>query len=124
VSDQKQAGVHLRLRGRLGDDDVTALRQQIATCLASGVTDIRVHLDEQSDVDLPVLQVLQGAGDYLAKRGGRLSVLGAGPAVVKKMRIHGLERLVPPAPGSAAGTPPPAVTVSATPSLRSRPAGR
>ncbi len=124
MSDQKQAGVHLRLRGRLGDDDVTALRQQLATCLASGVTDIRVHLDEQSDVDLPVLQVLQGAGDYLAKRGGRLSVLGAGPAIVKKMRIHALERLVPPALDSAADSAPAPVPVSATPRLRSGPPGR
>lgn len=119
MSDQKQAGVHLRLRGRLGDDEVTALRQQLATCLASGVTDIRVHVDEQSDVDLPVLQVLQGAGDYLAKRGGRLSVLGAGPAVVKKMRIHSLERLVPTADGRPAPVP-----AGAAPSVRSGPPGR
>ena len=118
MSDQKQAGVHLRLRGRLGDDEVTALRQQLATCLASGVTDIRVHVDEQSDVDLPVLQVLQGAGDYLARRGGRLSVLGAGPAVVKKMRIHSLERLVP-AEGRSAPVP-----AAAAPSVRSGPPGR
>ncbi len=124
MSDHQQAGVHLRLRGRLGKDDVTALRQQLATCLASGVTDIRVHLDEQSDVDLPVLQVLQGAADYLAKRGGRLSVLGAGPVVVKKMRIHGLERLVPPPLGSAADRPPGAVAVSAPPNLRSAPPAR
>ncbi len=124
MSDQKQAGVHLRLRGRLGDDDVTALRQQLATCLASGVTHIRVHLDEQSDVDLPVLQVLQGAGDYLAKRGGRLSVLGAGPAVVKKMRIHSLERLVPPVTPPTLDSTPAAVPASAATSVRSGPPGR
>ena len=120
MSDHTQAGVHLRLRGRLGDEDVTALRQQLATCLASGVTDIRVHVEEQSDVDLPVLQVLTGAGDYLAKHGGRLSLLGAGPAVVKKMRIHGLERLVPP----AFDGPPAATPVAAASSVRSAPAGR
>lgn len=124
MSDHKPAAVHLRLRGRLGDDDVTALRQQLATCLASGVTDIRVHLDEQSDVDLPVLQVLQGAGDYLAKRGGRLSVLGAGPAVVKKMRIHALERLVPPTLGGATDSPPAPVAISAASNVRSGPPGR
>ena len=120
MSDQKQAGVHLRLRGRLGDDDVTALRQQLATCLASGVTDIRVHVDEQTDLDLPILQVLQGAGDYLAKRGGRLYVLGAGPAVVKKLRIHSLERL---APLVTEGGPAP-VPAGAAPSVRSGPPGR
>jgi hypothetical protein len=95
MPEQRSAGVHLRLRGRLGDEDVTALRQQLATCLAGGVTDIRVHVEEQADLELPVLQVLHGAGDYLAKHGGRLSVLGAAPGVVKKMRIHGLERLLP-----------------------------
>ena len=120
MSDLKQAGVHLRLRGQLGDDEVTALRQQLATCLASGVTDIRVHVDEQSDVDLPVLQVLQGAGDYLAKRGGRLSLLGAGPAVVKKMRIHSLERLVQ----TVADGPRSGAAVRAVPSRRSGPPGR
>ena len=101
VAEPEQATVHLRLRGSLdGDDEVTALRQQLAACLASGVTDIRVHVEEQARLALRALQVLSGAGDWLAKQGGRLSVVGAGPAVLTTMKVYGLERLLAPAPAA------------------------
>jgi len=89
------ASVHLRLRGRLGDDDVTALRQRLAACLSSGVSDIRVHLEDQPDVDLAILNVLKGAGDYLRSLGGSLVVVGAQPRVLSTIRMNGLDRLLP-----------------------------
>ena len=95
MATDRSASVHLALRGRLDDDAVMALRQQLATCLASGVHDIRVRADAQQDVDLQVLQVLQGAADHLARRGGSLTVTGVQPGVLKRIRIHGLDRLLP-----------------------------
>lgn len=98
----RQASVHLTLRGRIDDEAVRGLRQQLATCLASGVNDIRVRADEQQDLELQVLQVLQGAADHLARRGGSLSVTGVQPKVLSRIRIHGLDRLLPD-PEEAAG---------------------
>ena len=97
MATEEQATVHLNLRGSLDDEAVTALRQQLATCLNSGVDEIRVRVDEQPDLDLQVLQVLQGAADHLARRGGSLTVHGAQPKVLSRIRIRGLERLLPPA---------------------------
>lgn len=91
----RQASVHLTLRGRLDEDAVMGLRQQLATCLASGVNDIRVRADEQQDLELPVLQVLQGAADHLARLGGSLIVTGVQPKALTRIRIHGLDRLLP-----------------------------
>ena len=97
-----QATVHLNLRGRLDDEAVTALRQQLSTCLSSGVDTIRVRVDEQPDLDLQVLQVLQGAADHLAQRGGSLTVHGVQPKALSRIRIRGLERLLPEGEGGRA----------------------
>lgn len=96
------AMVHLRVRGRLDDEGLAGLRQQLATCLASGVTDIRVHLERQADVDLPALQTLRGAADHLAREGGSLLVLGASTEMSTRMRTYGFERLLPDATSTAA----------------------
>lgn len=96
------ATVHLRVRGRLDDEGLAGLRQQLATCLASGVTDIRVHLERQTDAALPALQTLRGAADHLAREGGSLLVLGASPEVSTRMRTYGFERLLPDAAGALA----------------------
>ena len=89
------ATVHLRLRGRLGEDAVTALRQQLAACLSSGVTAIRVHAEEQEELDLQVLQALHGVGDYLRRRGGELTIVGARPRVRTSIAINELDHLLP-----------------------------
>ncbi len=89
------ATVHLRVHGRLDDEGLAGLRQQLATCLASGVTDIKVHLGPQVDVGLPALQTLRGAADHLAREGGSLRVVGASPEIVTRMRTYGFERLLP-----------------------------
>ena len=89
------ATVHLRLRGRMGEDALTALRQQLAACLSSGVTAIRVHADEQEELDLQVLQALHGVADYLRRRGGELTILGARPRVLTTIAINELDRLLP-----------------------------
>ena len=54
------ATVPISLRGRIDESALTCLRQQLAACLRSGVNAIRVHADEQDDLDLVVLQALQG----------------------------------------------------------------
>lgn len=95
AADVSQASVHLRLIGRLGDEDLTALRQQLAACLCSGVTDIRVHVEEQDELDLPVLLALHGVAGYLQRRGGALTVVGARPRVVAAMTINDLVHLLP-----------------------------
>lgn len=123
MTGERSASVHLTLRGRLDDETVTLLRQQLAACLASGVSDIRVRIDEQVDVDLRVLQVLQGAGDHLAGRGGSLVVTGAQPRVLSRIRIHGLERLLPPGDEAAAAIPSAASIADPHPDLLP-PAGR
>jgi anti-anti-sigma regulatory factor len=95
--------VHLRVRGRLDDEGLAGLRQQLATCLASGVTDIRVHLGPGTDADLMALHTLRGAAEHLAREGGSLVVHGASPAVVTRMRTYGFEHLLP--DGADAGLP-------------------
>lgn len=87
------ARVHLHLRGPLHDDGY-ALRQQLARCLASGVKDIAVHIESQPELDLTVLRTLQGAADYLASCGGGLTLIGAQPRVLDKLRMYELDRLL------------------------------
>lgn len=89
------AAVHLRLRGRLTDDDLTALRQQLATCLQSGITDLKVHVEEQEDLEVPVLQALDGVQRHLARSGGSLTLLGASPGVRRTVAVNGLQALLP-----------------------------
>lgn len=88
------ARVHLHLRGPLDDDGAYALRQQLASCLASGVKDIAVHVDCHPELDLGVLRTLQGAADYLASCGGGLTLMGAQPRVLEKLRMYELDRLL------------------------------
>ncbi len=89
------AAVQLRLRGTIGDDELTCLRQQLAACLHSGVRDIRIHAEDQDDLDLGVLQALCGAHAQLARTGGRVTLLGARPKVRTRIAIHRMEHLLP-----------------------------
>lgn len=88
------ARVHLHLSGPVHDDGAYALRQQLATCLASGVKDIAVHVESQSELALTVLRTLQGAADYLASCGGGLTLIGAQPRVLEKLHMYELDRLL------------------------------
>ena len=103
MADAGDAQVHLHLRGRLDDESEHALRQQLATCLASGVKAIAVHVDTQPELELSVLRTLQGAADYLASCGGSLTLVGAQRQVRDKLRIFDLDRLL----GSVVETPRP-----------------
>lgn len=108
------ATVHLRLARRMREDDLNALRQQLAACLGSGVTDIRVHVDEHEDLDLEVLRTLHGAGEYLRRRGGAVTLVGAQRRVLTKIAINELGQLLGRTRGAATA-----------PALRERvPAGR
>lgn len=99
---EDDATVHLRLRGAVGEDELTELRQQLAACLRSGVRDLRVHVDGQRDLDVAVLQALNGVSKHLASRGGAVTVHGASPRVLTKMAIHGMGHLLatPPVAGT------------------------
>jgi hypothetical protein len=89
------ATVHLRLRGPgRSEEELAALRQQLSACLVSGVLDIRVHLDDQDDVELRALQALQAAGSHLRGIGGSLTVHGASRRVLDKLAVHGLVALL------------------------------
>ena len=90
------AGVHLHLRGTLDEDAVTALREQLAACLGAGIRHITVHVDRQEDLELPTLQVLQGAARYLRSRGGSLVLVGAQPAVLRRLAINDMTDLLGP----------------------------
>jgi hypothetical protein len=90
------ATVHLRLRGPgRSDEELAALRQQLSACLVSGVRDIRVHLEEQEDVELRALQALEAAADHLRGIGGSLTVHGASSRVLDKLAVHDLAGLLP-----------------------------
>jgi hypothetical protein len=94
------ATVHLRLRGPgRSDEELAALRQQLSACLVSGVLDIRVHLEDQDDVELRALQAMGAAGDHLRAIGGSLTVHGASSRVLDKLVVHELEQLLPAADG-------------------------
>lgn len=92
------AGVHLHLhlRGSLDEDAVTALREQLAACLGAGVPHITVHIERQPELELPTLQVLQGAARYLRGRGGSLVLAGAQPAVLRRLAINEMTDLLAP----------------------------
>lgn len=94
TSAPQDAGVHLHLRGTLDEDAVTALREQLAACLGAGIRHITVHVDRQPDLELPTLQVLQGAARYLAGRGGALVLVGAQPAVLRRLAINEMTDLL------------------------------
>lgn len=96
VAAAADAGVHLHLRGTLDEDAVTALREQLAVCLGAGIRHITVHVDRQPDLELPTLQVLQGAARYLATRGGSLVLSGAGPAVLRRLAVNEMTDLLGP----------------------------
>lgn len=110
------AVVHLRLRGPLGEEELAGLRQQLAACLRSGVRDVRVHAEDQDDLDLAVLQALDGVSRHLAGCGGRVTLLGAQPRVLARVALHHLQHLLPAEqaapteadrqPGRAAGATP------------------
>ena len=88
------AGVHLHLRGTLDEDAVTALREQLAACLGAGIRHITVHVDRQPDLELAPLQVLQGAARYLSTRGGSLVLVGAQPAVLRRLAVNEMTELL------------------------------
>ena len=94
MDDAGSAQVHLHLRGQLDDEAEHALRQQLATCLSSGVKAIAVHVDSQPELELGLLRSLEGAADYLASCGGSLTLVGAQPQVLDKLRIFELDRLL------------------------------
>jgi anti-anti-sigma factor len=91
---RQDAGVHLHLRGTLDEDAVTALREQLAACLGAGIRHITVHVERQSDLELPILQVLSGAARYLTSRGGSLVLAGAQPAVLRRLAINEMTDLL------------------------------
>ena len=93
---RQDAGVHLHLRGTLDEDAVTGLREQLAACLGAGIRHITVHVDRQPDLELPALQVLQGAARYLKGRGGSLVLAGAQPAVLRRLAINEMTDLLGP----------------------------
>jgi anti-anti-sigma factor len=98
---RQDAGVHLHLRGTVDEDAVTALREQLAACLGAGIRHITVHVERQPDLQLPTLQVLQGAARYLRGRGGTLVLTGARPAVLRRLAINEMTDLL--GPQEAAG---------------------
>ena len=97
---RQDAGVHLHLRGALDDDAVTALREQLAACLGAGIRHITVHVERQHDLELPTLQVLQGAARYLKGRGGSLVLVGAQPLVLRRLAINEMTDLLGPQEGA------------------------
>lgn len=93
----QRAAVQLHLDGAVGDDEVAGLRRQLAACLCGGATHVSVLLHQQRDVDLRVLQALNGVAEYLHRRGGALTLVGVQPRVATKIAVHGLTRLCQPA---------------------------
>ena len=93
----QRSTVQLRLQRAVGDDDVAGLRRQLAACLCGGATHVSVLVGEQPDVDLTVLQALNGVAEYLHRRGGELTLVGVQPHVAAKIAVHGLTRLRQPA---------------------------
>jgi anti-anti-sigma regulatory factor len=85
--------VRLRVQGGAGDLNLDGLRRQLAACLCGGATRISVVLSEQHDVDVAVLQALNGVAEYLHRRGGALTLEGVQPRVATKIAVHRLTRL-------------------------------
>jgi anti-anti-sigma regulatory factor len=93
VTAAQRPTVQLRLQGAGGDDEIVAIRRQLAACLCGGAIRVSVMLRDQPDVDLAVLRALNGVAEYLHRHGGALTLVGAGPGVVTKIAVHGLTRL-------------------------------
>lgn len=91
-SDAGSAPVHLHLHGPLDNDAVATLRQQLALLMSVGVVqiDVDVDVDEGTELDLPTLQVMQGADKHLAARGGHLRLLTTAPAASGLLAIREL----------------------------------
>lgn len=88
------------------DGDTAGLRQQLALCLAAGITRIEVDVHELDGLDGPALQALQGVADYLRRRNGSLTVVGAGDRVLGATASRRLELLLPSAPADPVPTRP------------------
>ncbi len=84
----------LRPTGSLVAETCSALRQQLATAFATGVTSIAVDLTAVDEVDVTGLQVLMGAAKHLRKRNGLLVVIGATTPVTSMLRVNGLSGLL------------------------------
>lgn len=95
-AEARDASVHLHLRGPLDEEAVAGLRQQLAACLASGISRVEVHVESQSEIELPVLRTLHGAAQYLRDRGGALRLRGARAQVRRTLRTYQLNLLVDP----------------------------
>jgi anti-anti-sigma regulatory factor len=93
---------HLRLRGAVHDEFVVDLREHLVAALAIGVRHVVVHADEQTELDLVVLQALHAMSGHLTGRGGSLILLGAQPHVCTVIAIHGLDALLAADPARAA----------------------
>lgn len=88
--------VHLRLSGRLHEEDCTRLRQQLAACLSAGVTRLVIDLKDVEEIDLAALQVLSGAAGHLHRLGGCLTIARPSPRALTLLRRHELTDLLVP----------------------------
>ncbi|MCW2665753.1 MAG: hypothetical protein JWN57_715 [Frankiales bacterium] len=88
--------VHLRLGGRLHEEDCNRLRQQLAACLTAGVTRLAVDLHDVEEIDLAALQVLAGAAAHLHRTGGCLTVTRPSARALTLLRRHELTDLLVP----------------------------
>jgi anti-sigma B factor antagonist len=84
----------LRPTGPLDADSCGALRHQLASAFAAGVTSVGVDLSAVTKVDPTGLGVLSGAARHLRKRGGNLVIVQANPEVLTKVRVNGLSDLL------------------------------
>ena len=76
-----------------GEIDITTapeLRAAIGATLDDGATAVVLDLEAVTFMDSSGLSVLVGAHRRLARRGGRLEVVGAGAAIAQTLRLTGL----------------------------------
>ena len=85
----------LHLQGP-ADRTATLLRQELAEALRTGALVVRVHADDHPDVELDVLRSLDAARRVLGARGGTLVLLGASARAQARLRVHGLDAVLPP----------------------------
>lgn len=95
ITTMQHPTAQLRLQGPSGEHDLAGLRRQLAACLGGGATHISVLVADQPDVELSVLQALNGVAEYLHRRGGELTLVGVQPRVAAKIAVHRLTRLGP-----------------------------
>lgn len=91
-------------RAGTDEEDLAVLRQRLCGCFAEGVLVVRVHAE--GDVELAVLRALHAAAAALRTRGGSLHLLGADERTRIRVRVHGLDDLLPavePYPRTGAG---------------------